>query len=65
MAGYVGASLAKLLQLLGKTRTLELDWRFDDGEEAIVRHLIRSKAYNLEVIWEETSPFLKSHELVG
>ena len=59
MPGYVRASLAELLQLLCKTRTLELDGRLDDGDEVVMGHLIRSKAYDLEVGGEETSSFLQ------
>lgn len=60
--GYVGASLAELLQLLRKTRTLELDRRLDDREEVVMGHLVRGKAYDLEVVGEETSSFLKSYQ---
>lgn len=61
MAGYVRASLAELLQLLCKTRTLEVDGRSDDGEEVVMGHLIRGKTYDLEVGGKETSSFLKAY----
>lgn len=61
MPGYVGASLAELLQLLCKTRTLELDGRFDDREKTVMAHFIRGKTHDFEIAGEETSSFLKSY----
>ena len=58
MAGYVGTSLAELLQLFGEPRAFELDGRFDDGEEVVMCHFVRGETYNLEVVGEETFPFL-------
>ena len=61
MPGHIRAPLAEFLQLLRETRTLELDGRSNDGEEAVVGHLIRGKAYNLEIGGEETSSFLETY----
>lgn len=58
MAGYVGTSLAELLQLLGKAWTLELDGGSDNGKEVVMCHLVRGKTYDAEVGGEETSSFL-------
>lgn len=61
MARYVGASLAELLQLLGKAWTFELDGGFDDGKEVVMCHLIRGETYDAEVGGEETSSFLQAY----
>lgn len=60
MPGYVGASLAELLELLRKARALEFNGRFDDGEEIVMRDFIRGETYDLEVVGEETSSFLET-----
>ena len=36
MSGYIGASLAELVQLFGEARAFELDGRFDDGEKVVM-----------------------------
>ena len=61
MPGYVGAPLAELLQLLCKTRTLELNGRFDDREKIVMAHFIRGKTYNFAIGGEETSSLLQSY----
>ena len=63
MSGHVGASLAELLELFCKPRTFELDGRFDNGEEVVMGHLIRGKAYYFEIGGEKTSSFLKAYQL--
>ena len=58
MPGYVGTSLAKLVQLFRKTGAFELNGRSDDGEEVVMGHFVRGETYDLEVIGKETSSFL-------
>lgn len=61
MPGYVGASLAELLELLRKARAFELNGRFDDGEEIIMCDFIWGETYDLKVAGEETSSFLETN----
>ena len=63
MSGHVGASLAELLELFGKPRTFELNGRFDDGDEVVMGHHVRGKAYDFEIGREKTSSFLKAHQV--
>ena len=63
MSGHVGASLAKLLELFCKPRTFELNGRFDDGDEVVMGHLVRGKAYYSEIGGQKTSSFLKAYQI--
>ena len=62
MPAYVGASLTELLQLFRKTRTLKLDGRLDNGEEAVMGHFIRGKSHDFKISGQEASSFLESYQ---
>lgn len=58
MAGDITASLAKLIQLHGVSRTFEFDRRSDDLDEFVVAHFVRGEANDFHVVWEQTSLLL-------
>ena len=63
MSGHVGAPLAELLELFCKARTFELNGRSDDGDEVVMGHLVRGKAYYFEIGGQKTSFFLKAYQV--
>ena len=62
MPAYVRASVTELLQLSCKARTLELDGRLDNGEEAVMGHFIWGESYDFAISGQEASSFLGSRQ---